>query len=168
MHFGFQNAPATFQRVMNRILRPYQQYASAHVNNVVMHITNSVTHLPVSKLYWLFSVKQFSLPIPKSVPLVLEEAKYLSYTTGHGIKQNKSHPMTMPHKQKTGQSFTWYNWSLFQREKLYCSMAKWSPETEKSFQVLLCQVPCAQPPVFGYKVGIGFGDQPHSSKTNGP
>lgn len=34
--FGLHSAPTTFQRLMNRILRPHQQYAAAYLDDVVI------------------------------------------------------------------------------------------------------------------------------------
>lgn len=35
--FGLHGAPATFQRLMDVVLRPHQEYATAYLDNVVVH-----------------------------------------------------------------------------------------------------------------------------------
>ena len=35
--FGVHGAPATFQRLMDRVLRPHQQYVAAYLNDIVVH-----------------------------------------------------------------------------------------------------------------------------------
>ena len=35
--FGVHGAPATFQRLMDRVLRPHQQYAAAYLDDIVVH-----------------------------------------------------------------------------------------------------------------------------------
>uniref|UniRef100_A0A8C5Q151 ribonuclease H n=1 Tax=Leptobrachium leishanense TaxID=445787 RepID=A0A8C5Q151_9ANUR len=46
MPFGLQNAPATFQRAMDKLLRPHQQYAAAYLDDIVVHSTDWESHLP--------------------------------------------------------------------------------------------------------------------------
>ncbi|KAA0724151.1 Retrovirus-related Pol polyprotein from transposon 297 [Triplophysa tibetana] len=43
--FGLHGAPATFQRMMDIILRPHQEYAAAYVDDVVVHSESWEDHL---------------------------------------------------------------------------------------------------------------------------
>uniref|UniRef100_A0A8C5M0U9 ribonuclease H n=1 Tax=Leptobrachium leishanense TaxID=445787 RepID=A0A8C5M0U9_9ANUR len=44
--FGLHGAPATFQRLMDKILRPHARYAAAYLDDVVVFSTDWETHLP--------------------------------------------------------------------------------------------------------------------------
>ena len=46
MPFGLQNAPATFQRTMDKTLRPHRAYAAAYLDDVVIHSEDWDSHLP--------------------------------------------------------------------------------------------------------------------------
>lgn len=43
--FGVHGAPATFHCMMDRILRPHREYATADLNNIVIHSSERTTHL---------------------------------------------------------------------------------------------------------------------------
>lgn len=52
--FGLHGAPATFQRLMDRVLRPHNQYAVAYLDDIVIHSTDWESHLPPSTCWMLF------------------------------------------------------------------------------------------------------------------
>ncbi|XP_072769033.1 neuromast-expressed gpi-anchored lymphocyte antigen 6, partial [Nerophis lumbriciformis] len=43
--FGIHGATATFQRMMDRVLRPHQEYAAAYLDDIVIHSTSWSLHL---------------------------------------------------------------------------------------------------------------------------
>ena len=43
--FGLHGAPATFQRLMDRVLRPHVKYAVAYIDDIVIHASERETHL---------------------------------------------------------------------------------------------------------------------------
>ena len=43
--FGLHGAPATFQRLMDKVLRPHQDYAAAYLDDIVIHSTSWENHL---------------------------------------------------------------------------------------------------------------------------
>ena len=43
--FGLHGAPATFQRLMDRVLRPHHKYAAAYLDDIVIHSKEWDTHL---------------------------------------------------------------------------------------------------------------------------
>lgn len=45
MPFGLQGAPATFQRAMDRILKPYERYSVAYLDDIVVFSTDWESHL---------------------------------------------------------------------------------------------------------------------------
>ena len=45
MTFGLFGAPATFQRLMDRVLRPHAEYAAAHLDDVIIHSDTLPKHL---------------------------------------------------------------------------------------------------------------------------
>lgn len=45
MPFGLHGAPATFQRLMDKLLRPHAKYAAAYLDDVVIHSPDWESHL---------------------------------------------------------------------------------------------------------------------------
>lgn len=43
--FGLHGAPATFQELMDIVLRPHRSYAAAYLVDVMIHLTTWVDHL---------------------------------------------------------------------------------------------------------------------------
>ncbi|KAF0032205.1 hypothetical protein F2P81_014495 [Scophthalmus maximus] len=43
--FGLLGAPATFQRLMDRVLRPHSSYAAAYLDDVIIHSNNCAEHM---------------------------------------------------------------------------------------------------------------------------
>ncbi|MGL5480857.1 MAG: reverse transcriptase family protein, partial [Aeromonas veronii] len=83
--FGLHGAPATFQRMMNIILQPHQNYAAAYIDDVVIHSENWEDHL--DRLRRVFGeLRRAGLTAnPKKCHLGLTEAKYLGYQIGRGL-----------------------------------------------------------------------------------
>ncbi|KAJ1100791.1 hypothetical protein NDU88_005866, partial [Pleurodeles waltl] len=43
--FGLHGAPATFQRLMDEILRPYRQHAAAYLDDIVIYSKTWAEHM---------------------------------------------------------------------------------------------------------------------------
>ncbi|KAL0160841.1 hypothetical protein M9458_044566, partial [Cirrhinus mrigala] len=76
--FGLHGAPASFQRLMDIILRPHQAYAAAYLDNVVIH-SEALRRV-------LTELRRAGLTAnPRKCHLALHEAKYLGYQVGRGL-----------------------------------------------------------------------------------
>ncbi|KAL1265361.1 hypothetical protein QQF64_003388 [Cirrhinus molitorella] len=83
--FGLHGAPATFQGMMDILLRPHQAYAAAYLDDVVVHSERWEDHL---ERLWrvLLELRRAGLTAnPKKCHLALSEAKYLGYQVGRGL-----------------------------------------------------------------------------------
>ncbi|XP_077964207.1 uncharacterized protein LOC144411428 [Gasterosteus aculeatus] len=88
--FGVHGAPATFQRMMDQVLRPHREYAAAYLDDVVIHSPDWTTHVGHLKAV-LGSLRRAGLTAnPKKCHLGLEEAEYLGYTIGRGSVRPQS------------------------------------------------------------------------------
>jgi hypothetical protein len=78
--FGLHGAPPTFQRLMDRVLRPHRGYAAAYIDDIVIHGSEWDTHVKqVSAV--LQALREAGLTAnPKKCQLGLQEAEYLGYT----------------------------------------------------------------------------------------
>ncbi|KAJ0044064.1 hypothetical protein NL108_006172 [Boleophthalmus pectinirostris] len=84
MPFGLQGAPATFQRLMDHILRDVSDFSAAYLDDVVVYSSNWEEHL-----YHLQEVLQriraAGLTInPRKCAVAHKEVQYLGFTIGFG------------------------------------------------------------------------------------
>ncbi|CAJ0937379.1 unnamed protein product [Ranitomeya imitator] len=85
MPFGLHGAPATFQRLMDRVLRPHRQYASAYLDDIVIYSMDWETHLQKVQAV-IDDLRDAGLTAnPKKCHIRLEEARYLGYVIGRGV-----------------------------------------------------------------------------------
>ncbi|KAI2643107.1 Retrovirus-related Pol polyprotein from transposon 17.6 [Labeo rohita] len=83
--FGLHGAPATFQRLMDVVLRPHQPYAAAYLDDVVIHSERWEEHLSHLRRV-LTELRRAGLTAnPRKCHLALSEAKYLGYQVGRGL-----------------------------------------------------------------------------------
>ncbi len=83
--FGLHGAPATFQRMMDILLRPHQSYAAAYLDDVVVHSETWEDHLERLRRV-LSELRRAGLTAnPRKCHLALSEAKYLGYQVGRGL-----------------------------------------------------------------------------------
>lgn len=85
MPFGLQTAPATFQRAMDRILRPHQKYASVYLDDIVIFSRDWESHLPKVQAVLDSLWKEGFTINPEKCALGMEEVKYLGYIVGRGV-----------------------------------------------------------------------------------
>ncbi len=83
--FGLHGAPATFQRMMDILLRPHQSYAAAYLDDVVIHSEAWEDHLDRLRRV-LSELRRAGLTAnPRKCHLALSEAKYLGFQVGRGL-----------------------------------------------------------------------------------
>ncbi|KAF4090058.1 hypothetical protein AMELA_G00047550 [Ameiurus melas] len=85
--FGLHGAPATFQRLMDIVLRPHRSFAVAYLDGVVIHSSTWSDHLfHLGEV--LKGLRDAGLTAnPKKCHLGLTEAQYLGYRIGRGMLQ---------------------------------------------------------------------------------
>lgn len=82
MPFGLHGAPASFQRMMDKTLRPHGQNAAAYLDDVVIHSPYWEPHLPRVLAVVDFLRKAGLTANPRKCAIGLEEAKYIGYIIG--------------------------------------------------------------------------------------
>uniref|UniRef100_A0A9J8B9T8 ribonuclease H n=1 Tax=Cyprinus carpio carpio TaxID=630221 RepID=A0A9J8B9T8_CYPCA len=102
--FGLHGAPATFQRLMDVLLRPHMAYAVAYIDDVVIHSETWGEHLERLRRVLLELRRAGLTANPRKCHLALSEAKYLGFCVGRGLIR--------PQEKKVA----------------------WSPEAEEAFQ----------------------------------
>ncbi|KAI2649246.1 Retrovirus-related Pol polyprotein from transposon 17.6 [Labeo rohita] len=85
--FGLHGAPATFQRMMDIILRPHQSYAAAYLDDVVIHSETWQDHLERLRRVLLELRRAGLTANPRKCHLALAEAQYLGFRVGRGLIQ---------------------------------------------------------------------------------
>ncbi len=83
--FGLHGAPATFQRLMDIVLRPHQQYVAAYLDNVVIHSEHWEDHLDRLRRVFMELRRAGLAANPCKCHLELFEAKYLGFRVGRGL-----------------------------------------------------------------------------------
>ena len=84
MPFGLHGAPATFQRLMDQVLAPHQQYAAAYIDDVVIFSSTWREHIIIHSAI-LRSLKEAGLTANLSkCTFGKQETQYLSYIMGSG------------------------------------------------------------------------------------
>ncbi len=83
--FGLHGAPATFQRMMDIVLRPHQSYAAAYLDDVVIHSERWEDHLDRLRRV-LMELRRAGLTAnPRKCHLGLSEEKYLGFQVRRGL-----------------------------------------------------------------------------------
>lgn len=87
--FGLHRAPATFQWILDKILKPHRQYAAAYLDDVTIQTEDWETHL-LRVQAMLDCLQAAGLTAnPAKCSIGLEAAKYLGYMTGQGLVKPK-------------------------------------------------------------------------------
>ena len=172
MPFGVHGAPATFQRLMDKVLRPHRAYASAYIDDIVLFSGSWGSHLTHLEAV-LGALRDAGLTAnPKKCHLGLTEADYLGHTIGRGCirpqtkKIEKIQAWPRPATKKQVKSFlgliAYYQKFIHHfattAAPLYALTKKslphhvtWTEETECAFQALkeaLCTEPVLKAPDF--------------------
>ncbi len=80
--FGLHEAPATFQRLMDVLLRPHQ---AAYLDDVIVHSESWEEHLERLRRVLIELHRAGLTANPRKCHLALFEAKYLGFQVGRGI-----------------------------------------------------------------------------------
>ena len=165
--FGVHGAPATFQRMMDRILRPHRLYAAAYLDDIIIHSSTWDDHLRHLEAV-LGALRAAGLTAnPQKCRLGLQETDYLGYTIGRGCvkpqtrKVERIRSWPRPNTKKQVKSFlglvSYYqkfinNFSTVDltSNRLPHHM-RWTKEAETAFQTLkqaLCEEPVLVSPDF--------------------
>lgn len=170
--FGLHGAPATFQRMMNEILRGTEKFASAYLDDIIIYSQTWREHMDHLKEV-LLRIKNAGLTIrPDKCTLARTETQYLGYVLGHGVirpqvgKVEAIKRAERPVTKKQVRSFLglvgWYRRfipSFSEQAYALTELTKkdkpnricWTPDCEKAFQGLkssLCTEPVLQSPDF--------------------
>ncbi|XP_039513052.1 uncharacterized protein LOC120468602 [Pimephales promelas] len=82
--FGLFGAPATFQRLMDRILRPHAAYAAAYLDDIIIYSNDWQRHMQYLRAV-LKTLRRAGLTAnPKKCAIGRVEVKYLGFHLGHG------------------------------------------------------------------------------------
>ncbi|KAI7813488.1 hypothetical protein IRJ41_018565 [Triplophysa rosa] len=82
--FGLFGAPATFQRLMDRVLRPHATYAAAYLDDIIIHSNDWQRHMEHLRAV-LRALREAGLTAnPKKCAIGRVEVKYLGFHLGHG------------------------------------------------------------------------------------
>ncbi|CAM5141881.1 unnamed protein product [Natator depressus] len=83
--FGLHGAPATFQRLLDKLLWPHTSYAVAYLDDVIIHTPDWETHLGKVEAV-LDTLRQADLTAnPAKCSIGIAKAKYLGYIVGRGM-----------------------------------------------------------------------------------
>ncbi|XP_075715620.1 STE20-like serine/threonine-protein kinase [Rhinoderma darwinii] len=162
---GLHGAPATFQRIMDKILRPHMRYAAAYLDDIIIQNPDWESHLPRVQAVVNSLAEAGFTANPKKFTIGLEEAKYLGYTIGRGLVKPQVNKIEAiqgwPHPVNKKQVRAFLGITGYYRRFIpnFASLAapltdltkgkdsvrvKWTPEAEQSFQALK-NILCAQP-----------------------
>ena len=87
MPFGLHGVPATFQRLMDKVLQGLEDYAAAYINDLVIHSTTWEEHLTqiqtVFQRLWLAGLTAK----PQKCQLGMSRCVYLGHVVGSGLVQ---------------------------------------------------------------------------------
>ena len=82
--FGLFGAPATFQRLMDRVLRPHATYAAAYLDDIIIYSNDWPRHLQHLRAV-LRSLRRAGLTAnPKKCAIGRVEVRYLGFHLGNG------------------------------------------------------------------------------------
>ena len=82
--FGVHGSPATFERLMDQVLRPHRTYVATYIDEIVVHSTDCQSHLTRWEAV-LGALRNAGLTAnPIKCRLGQEEADFLGHTVGQG------------------------------------------------------------------------------------
>ena len=87
--FGVHGAPATFQRMMDQLLRPHQDYAAAYIDDIIIYSPSWDVHVHQLRAV-LGELRKAGLTAnPAKCRLGREETTYLGYRVGRGTVRRR-------------------------------------------------------------------------------
>ncbi len=82
--FGLFGAPAIFQRLMDKVLRPHSAYAAAYLDDIIIHSNDWQRHMEHLRAV-LRSLREAGLTAnPRKCAIGRVEVRYLGFHLGHG------------------------------------------------------------------------------------
>lgn len=85
MPFGLQNAPATFQRMMDDVLRDCQEFTRAYIDDVIVYSSTWEEHLEhLRQVFTCLRRANLSLKL-KKCQFGLKQVEYLGHVIGGGV-----------------------------------------------------------------------------------
>ena len=164
MPFGLQGAPATFQRLMDKILRGLEKYVSAYIDDVAIYSKTWEDHLKQLKSV-LARLRAANLTAkPKKCRFGMDETLYLGHVIGGGrvkpelskVQAVKTYPVPtnksdirsflglVGYYRKFIPNFASISAPLSDLTKKTVSKIVWTDECERSFNKLK-EVICSEP-----------------------
>lgn len=91
MPFGLQGAPATFQRMMDRVTNGLEDFAAAYIDDVVIHSTTWEEHVDHIRQV-LSRLRKAGLTVkPRKCQFAMAQCVYLGHIVGNGeVRPEKS------------------------------------------------------------------------------
>ena len=169
MPFGLQGAPATFQRLMDSVLKGTESFAGAYIDDVAIFSVTWEEHLHHVE-YVLEKLRTAGLTAnPKKCKFGMSEALYLGYTIGKGqVKPEESKTKAVvnyarPKTKTEVRAFLglvgYYRKFIHQFSSVVAPLSdltkksvktiNWTPDCEQAFQKvkqLLCEAPVLRTP----------------------
>ena len=175
MPFGLHGAPATFQRMMDRLLVSESEYAAAYLDDVVIHSGSWKDHIRhIRRIFQ--KLREAGLTIkPKKCQIAMEKCIYLGHVVGNGEvrpEESKLHAVEnfpTPTTKKQVRAFLGLTGHYRKFIADYADIAvaltdltrknapnrvKWTTPCEKAFKALkdrLCSSPILKSPDFDRK-----------------
>ena len=87
MPFGLSGAPATFQRLMDRVLRGLELYSASYLDDVVIHSTSWEEHLMHIRGVLERLRKAGLTAKPRKCQFGMQQCSYLGHIVGNGVVQ---------------------------------------------------------------------------------
>ena len=132
MPFGLQGAPATFQRMMDSLLRGLDSYAAAYLDDVIIHSGSWEEHLQHIDAV-LTRLRNANLTVkPPKCQFAMQNCTYLGHVVGNGYVQPESPILHSPDFAKefilqtdaSDSGFAYYSRKLLPREEKYAAVEK--------------------------------------------
>lgn len=172
MPFGLKNAPATFQRLMDKLLSDCKDFAASYIDDTAVYSISWSDHLAHLRQV-LQRLKDAGLTArPKKCKLGMSECSYLGYVVGRGQVKPEHSKVTavvnfpQPATKKQVRAFLGLTGYYCKFIPQYASLAaplsdltrkrgpemiEWTPECEEAFKkmkTILCSSPVLQSPNF--------------------
>jgi hypothetical protein len=134
MPFGLQGAPASFQRMMDSLLRGLETHSAAYLDDVVIHSRTWGEHLQHIQTV-LARLREANLTIkPKKCQFGMRSCTYLGHVVGNGqVKPELAKLVAVrafpAFHQETGQGISWSNGIL---PKIYSRLRQYSSPSHGS------------------------------------
>ena len=90
MPFGLQGAPATFQRMMDRLIQGLEGFTAAYLDDLVIYSSTWEEHLQHLRQVFKRLQEAGLTAKPKKCQFAMNQCKYLGHVVGNGVVQPES------------------------------------------------------------------------------